>query len=146
VLGNALEAQRCLVDMTGKRDCGLLVLFCINPSLASGRRNFATARATSATLAETSLSCQGFEECRWGGLYSLERGLHAQRTVLSGAHRFCGASRSLSPLPLENRGLSIVPPIRKGNCNLPSFKVAPANRAMLLMKKLSLVVISANPR
>src|SRR5581483_4667886 len=78
-----------------------------------------------------------------GGVYRLERGLHAQRTVLSGTHR---ASTSLSPLTLENRGLSIVPPIRKGNCNLPSFKLAPASRAMVLVKKLSLLVISAKPR
>jgi hypothetical protein len=42
-------------------------------------------------------------------------------------------------------GLSIVPPIRNGNCNLPSFNVAPESRAMVLVKKLSLVVISANP-
>jgi hypothetical protein len=59
---------------------------------------------------------------------------------------FCTASTSLSPLPLENKGLSIVPPIRKGNCNLPSFNAAPDSRATVLVKKLSLVVISANPR
>src|SRR5271165_4481127 len=75
----------------------------------------------------------------------VERGLHTQKNFLSGPHRFCGASTSLSPLPLENTGLSIVPPIRKGNCNLPAFKVAPDSRAMVLAKKLSLVVISANP-
>ena len=62
-------------------------------------------------------------------------------------HRgFCTASTSLSPLPLENTGLLIVPPIRKGNCNLPSFNVAPDSRATVLVKKLSWVVISANPR
>src|ERR1700676_4020463 len=43
-------------------------------------------------------------------------------------------------------GLSIVPPIRKGNCNLPSFNVAPDSRATVLVRKLSFVVISANPR
>lgn len=59
---------------------------------------------------------------------------------------FCTASTSLSPLPLENTGLSIVPPIRKGNCSLPSFNVAPEKRATVFVKKLSLVVISANPR
>ena len=79
-------------------------------------------------------------------LWMLERGLHAWKIFLTGTHRACGASTSLSPLPLENTGLSIVPPIRKGNCNLPSFKVAPDSRAMVLVKKLSLVVISANPR
>lgn len=72
--------------------------------------------------------------------------LARQRTFCLALYRFCGASTSLSPLPLENTGLSIVPPIRKGNCNLPSFKVAPDSRAMVLVKKLSLVVISANPR
>src|SRR6266478_2362971 len=62
-------------------------------------------------------------------------------------HRcLCATSTSLSPLPLEKTGLSIVPPIRKGNCNLPSFNVAPDSRAMVLVKKLSLVVISAKPR
>src|SRR4029077_12649434 len=62
-------------------------------------------------------------------------------------HRcFCTASTSLSPLPLKNSGLSIVPPIRKGNCNLPPTRVAPDSRAMVLVKKPSLVVISANPR
>jgi hypothetical protein len=60
--------------------------------------------------------------------------------------RFWAASTSLSPFPLEKTGLSIVPPIRKGNCNLPSFNVAPESRAMVLVKKLSLVVISAKPR
>jgi len=57
----------------------------------------------------------------------------------------CTASTSLSPSPLENTGLSIVPRIRKGNCNFPSFNVAPDRRAMVLVKKLSLLVISANP-
>jgi hypothetical protein len=59
---------------------------------------------------------------------------------------FCTASTSLSPLPFENTGLSIVPPMRKGNCSLPSFNVAPDSRATVLVKKLSLVVISAKPR
>jgi hypothetical protein len=59
---------------------------------------------------------------------------------------FGRASTSLSPLPLEKMGLSIVPPIRKGNCNLPSFNVAPDSRAIVLVKKLSLLVISAKPR
>ena|SRR5579859_5997177 len=59
---------------------------------------------------------------------------------------FWTASTSWSPLPLENIGLSIVPVIRKGNCNFPSFRLAPDNRATVLVKKLSLVVISANPR
>jgi hypothetical protein len=62
-------------------------------------------------------------------------------------HRgFCTASTSLSPFPLENTGLSIVPPMRKGNCNLPSTNAAPDSRAMVLVKKPSLVVISAKPR
>jgi hypothetical protein len=52
----------------------------------------------------------------------------------------------LVPLALGNTGLSIVPPIRKGNCNLPSFNAAPDSRATVFVKKLSLVVISANPR
>ena len=34
----------------------------------------------------------------------------------------------------------------KGNCKLPSFSVAPDSRATVFVKKLSLVVISANPR
>src|SRR3984893_17550782 len=56
------------------------------------------------------------------------------------AHRrFPRASTSSSPFPLENTGLSIVPPIRKGNCNLPFFNVAPERRAIVLVKKLSLV-------
>ena len=59
---------------------------------------------------------------------------------------FCTASTSLSPFPLENTGLSIVPPMRKGNCSLPSFNAAPDSRATVLVKKLCLVVISANPR
>src|SRR5258708_38282116 len=60
--------------------------------------------------------------------------------------RFAPASTSSSPFPFENTGLSIVPPTRNGNCNLPSFNVAPDIRATVLVKKLSLVVISANPR
>jgi hypothetical protein len=59
---------------------------------------------------------------------------------------FCTASTSLSPLPFENTGPSIVPPTRKGNCNFPSFNVAPDSWAMVLVKNPSLVVISANPR
>jgi hypothetical protein len=58
----------------------------------------------------------------------------------------CTASTSLSPFPLENTGLSIVPPTRKGNCSLPSFNAAPERRAMVLVKKPFWVVISANPR
>jgi hypothetical protein len=89
-----------------------------------------------------------------GSSAHIRRADQDRRKVLSEAraspifpHRcFCTASTSLSPLPLENTGLSIVPPIRKGNCNIPSFNVAPDSRAMLLVKKLSLVVISANPR
>jgi len=62
-------------------------------------------------------------------------------------HRgFCAASTSLSPFPLENTGLPIVPPMRKGNCNFPSTNAAPESRATALVKKLSLVVISAKPR
>src|SRR5882762_537999 len=75
--------------------------------------------------------------------------LPATRPELSDVfpHRgFCTASTSLSPLPLENTGLLIVPPIRKGNCNLPSFNTTPDSRATVLVRKLSLVVISANPR
>jgi hypothetical protein len=72
-------------------------------------------------------------------------GLERDSSIFS--HRgFCTASISLSPWPLENSGLSIVPPMRKGNCNLPSFNVAPESRAMVLVKKPSLVVISAKPR
>src|SRR5579864_9460628 len=33
----------------------------------------------------------------------------------------------------------------EGNCNSPSFNEAPDSRATVLVKKLSLVVISANP-
>jgi hypothetical protein len=74
-----------------------------------------------------------------------------QRNSIIFPHRFphrgfCTASTSLSPFPLENTGLSIVPPIRNGNCNLPSTNAAPDIRAMVLVKKPSLVVISANPR
>jgi hypothetical protein len=62
-------------------------------------------------------------------------------------HRgFRAASTSLSPFPLENTGLPIVPPMRKGNCNFPSTNAAPERRATALVKKLSLVVISAKPR
>jgi hypothetical protein len=59
---------------------------------------------------------------------------------------FFTASTSISPFPLENTGLLIVPPIRKGNCNLPSFNAAPENRATVLVKKLCFEVISAKPR
>ena len=51
---------------------------------------------------------------------------------------------SLSPLPLENTGLSIVPPIRKGKLQVAIFNVAPDSRATVFVKKRSLVVISAN--
>lgn len=47
--------------------------------------------------------------------------------------------------PFENFGLSIVPSIRKGNDSLPSFKVAPSNRANVLVRKPCLVVIAATP-
>src|SRR5580704_18679123 len=77
---------------------------------------------------------------------ALELSGRDRRLSLLPQRYFCIASTSLSPFPLENTGLSIVPPIRKGNCNLPSFNVAPDSRAMVLVKKLSLVVISANPR
>jgi hypothetical protein len=52
----------------------------------------------------------------------------------------------LIALTFGKYGLSIVPPIRNGNRNLLSFNVAPDSRAMVLVKKLFLVVISANPR
>jgi hypothetical protein len=44
---------------------------------------------------------------------------------------------ALIGLPLENTALSIVPPMRKGNCNLPSLSVAPDSLAIVLVKKLS---------
>lgn len=47
--------------------------------------------------------------------------------------------------PFENFGLSIVPWIRNGNDSLPSFNLAPANRATVLVKKPCLVVIAATP-
>ena len=47
--------------------------------------------------------------------------------------------------PFENFGLSIVPSIRKGNDSLPSFNLAPSNRANVLVKKPCLVVIAATP-
>lgn len=138
-----------LLDIAGKRPLPS------NPLVTSvrGRRKVWSRRglvchslcATEAGGGFTTLA-QRFEECRWRVVDGLERGLHAQRNFLTGTQRFCGASTSLSPLPLENTGLSIVPLIRKGNCNLPSFKVAPDSRAMVLVKKLSLVVISASPR
>jgi hypothetical protein len=58
-------------------------------------------------------------------------------------HRyFCTASTSLSPLPPENTGLSVVRLIRKENYALAHTNDAPDSRAMVLEKKLSLVDIS----
>jgi hypothetical protein len=82
------------------------------------------------------LFSEGFSSC--GGL--------EQDPIILPHRGFCTASMSLSPLPLENIGLSIVPPMRNGNCNFPSFNVAPESRAMVLVKKPSLLVISAKPR
>jgi hypothetical protein len=59
---------------------------------------------------------------------------------------FFPASTSVSPFPLENIGLSIVPPMRNGNCSLPFTNEAPENRATVFVKNPSLVVISARPR
>jgi hypothetical protein len=56
-----------------------------------------------------------------------------------------GASRELSFVPFENLGFSIVPSIRNGNDNLPSFNLAPANRANVFVQKPCLLVIVATP-
>ena len=51
----------------------------------------------------------------------------------------------LSLVPFKNFGFSIVPSSRNGNDNLPSFNLAPSNRANALVKKPCLVVIVATP-
>src|SRR5260370_18693721 len=52
----------------------------------------------------------------------------------------------LSPLPLEKIGFSIVPPILKGNVNLPSTSLPPERRPKMLVNVPCLAVICATPR
>jgi len=51
----------------------------------------------------------------------------------------------LSLVPFKNFGFSIVPSIRNGNDNLPSFNLAPSKRANVFVQKSCLVVMVATP-
>ena len=50
-----------------------------------------------------------------------------------------------SLVPCKNFGFSIVPSMRNGKDNLPSFNLAPSRRANMLVKKPCLVVMVATP-